>query len=313
MNFKIFSRYPLSEWSEKYLTKEEADQKKSPKTIIKYREVFGRLISLEGDFDLRKISDEFINNFKIKLNSIRNKGKPLSASRKNHFLTAMRNLLEYMRKEEGIEVYDYKKIIRYRVPIKEIVTLPMKDLIRLANAPSSKTFTGLRMRAALQTGMSTCLRISELLSLKISDLNFETGVVAVRTKGDKPHRVILNKASQEAIKAFLAIREDNNDFLFVTANQYSVNQWQIGDFQRSLHNLGKKLGFKINITSHLVNRKSIATHMFREGVPLGVIQAALNHSTSAVTTKFYLGNMAFEDLVKHHQRVMDIDFGQEQK
>lgn len=171
-----------------------------------------------------------------------------------------------------------------------------------------KTFTGLRMRAAIQTGMSTCLRVSELLSLKISDLNFETGIIAVRTKGDKPHRVILNQTAKDAIREYLAIRgEDGCPFLFVTANKNSVKKWMVNDCQRSLRKLGRKLGFKINITPHLIFRRSIATHMFKENVPLGVIQSALNHSSSSVTTRFYLGNMAFEDVKKHHDRVMNFD------
>lgn len=312
MNINIFSKHlMLSDCSKRYLNKEEADLTKSKKTIEKYREVFSRIIKLFGDIDLKKIDDEFITNMKVKLNSITTRGKPLSASRKNHILTVIRNLLEYLQKEEGIATYDYKKIVKYKVPTKEITYLPMNDLCRLAEAPSNKTFTGLRMRAAIKTGMSTCLRISELLSLKISDLN-EGGIVAVRTKGNKSHRVILNKASQDAIKAFLAARgNDECPFIFVTANKKSVKQWQANDFQRSLRNLGKKLGFNINITTHLINRRSIATHWFKEGVPLGVIQAALNHSSSSVTTKFYLGNMAFEDVIKHHKRVMDIDFSQE--
>ena len=85
----------------------------------------------------------------------------------------------------------------------------------------------------------------------------------------------------------------------------------MNDLERGLRNLGKKLGFKINVTPHLIARRSVATLMFKEGVPLGVIQKFLNHSSSQVTTKFYIGNLDFEEVQKHHAKIMNFDIGKE--
>jgi integrase/recombinase XerD len=302
MVFSFSKKLKLLECFKRYFAKLSADSLLSPRTIEKYLEVAKRIVDILGDISIKKLDGKIIQGLKIHLNQ-----RNLSSSRKNHFLIVIRNLLQFLCEEEGLKVFDFRRIVKYKVPQKEVKYLSKEELLKLVNAPKKTIYTGLRMIAALWTIISTSLRVSELLSIKKKDINFETGILSTRTKGDKPHQAVLNQEAKKAIREYLAVRNDDNEYLFVTANKNKINQWSVGDFQRSLRNLGKKLGFKINITPHLVGRKSVATLMYKEGVPLGVIQAQLNHSSSQVTTKFYIGNLAFQDVLKHHKRVMNFD------
>ncbi|MFZ2193165.1 MAG: tyrosine-type recombinase/integrase [Candidatus Moraniibacteriota bacterium] len=306
MNFLFSKKLNLSECLKRFFAKAEADAILASKTIQKYKEVAGMLIRTLGDINIKKINEMTVIELKQKLNQ-----RNLSASRKNHFLVVLKSILIQCEKE-GIKVFDPIKVTKFTVPQKEVSYLTKEQLITLASAPSNKTITGLRMRAVIQTAISTGCRVSELLGLNKSQIDFETSsVVSIRTKGNRPHQIIFNPASQMAIQEYLEIRGDDNcDALFATINANNIGRLQVNDLQRGLRNLGKKLGFKINVTPHLIARRSVATLMFKEGVPLGVIQKFLNHSSSQVTTKFYIGNLDFEEVKKHHKAIMDfnVDF-----
>jgi integrase/recombinase XerD len=286
----------------------KADCLLSSGTIEKYEEVSRQLIFKLDNMNVRKIGNFTIDDLKTTLNNVKNKkGKSLSPSRKNHYLVVLKNLLKYLIDYENIKVYNPELIKKYKIPQKEVSYLTREELIRLSNAPNSKNITGLRMRVAIKSIISTGCRVSELLNLNIDDINFKTGIASIRTKGDKPHQVIFNQESLSAISEYLKLRNDNCEALFATANSSNPKRWQVNDFQRSLRNLGHKLGFKISITPHLIGRRSTATLMYKEGVPLGIIQKFLNHSSAQVTTKFYIGNLDFDEVRKYHKEVMNFD------
>lgn len=303
MNFLFSKKLNISECLKRLFTKMEAEAILAKRTVEKYKEVAGMLVKLIGDINIKRIGDSTITELKQKLNQ-----RNLSSSRKNHFLVILKSVLTYCR-QEGIKVFDPAKIKKFRVPQKEVSYLTKEQLMALASAPNDKTLTGLRMRAIIQTMISTGCRVSELLGLNKDQINFsETDTVSIRTKGNKPHQIIFNSASQNAIKEYLEMRGDDNcEALFATINMNSKKRLQVNDLQRGLRNLGKKMGFKINITPHLIARRSTATLMFQEGVPLGVIQKFLNHSSSQVTTKFYIGSLDFAEVQKHHKVIMDFD------
>ncbi|MGW8185372.1 MAG: tyrosine-type recombinase/integrase [Candidatus Moraniibacteriota bacterium] len=295
------NKYKLSECLKRFFAKAEADAILAPRTIQKYKEVAGMLIKTLGDINIKKINEMTVIELKQKLNQ-----RNLSASRKNHFLIIVKSVLAQCIRE-GLKVFDPVKITKFTVPQKEVSYLTKEQLIILASAPSNKTITGLRMRAIIQSLISTGCRVSELLGLNKNQIDFEiSAVVSIRTKGNRPHQIIFNPASQLAIQEYLEMRGDDNcDALFATINASKCNRLQVNDLQRGLRNLGKKLGFKINVTPHLIARRSVATLMFKEGVPLGVIQKFLNHSSSQVTTRFYIGNLDFEEVKKHHKVIMN--------
>ena len=303
MNLPFSKKFNISECLDRMFAKIEADAVLALGTVEKYKEVASVLVRLLGDVNIKSINDKTVISLKQKLNQ-----KGLGSSRKNHILIILKKVLSYCQ-QEGTKVFDSEKITKFKVSQKEVSFLTKKELIKLSLAPSDKTITGLRMRAIIQTFISTGVRVSELCNLNKDQLNFtETDVVSIRTKGNKPHQIIFNLASQRTINDYLVKRgEDDCEALFVTINTNNRKRLQINDLQRGLRSLGKKLEFKINVTPHLVARRSVATLMFKEGVPLGVIQRFLNHSSSQVTTKFYIGNLDFEEVKKHHKAIMNFD------
>lgn len=95
MNFLFSKKLNISECLKRYFAWVEADGLLSPNSVSKYKEVSQRLITILGDIDVRKIDGHTITNLKQQLNN-----KQLSASRKNHHLVVLKNLLKYLAEEE---------------------------------------------------------------------------------------------------------------------------------------------------------------------------------------------------------------------
>lgn len=95
MNFFNRKKHKLSECFERYFIWIEADGLLSKNSVEKYKEISQRLTSILRDMDVRKIDGHTVTELKKYLNS-----KELSASRKNHFLVVMKNLLKYLAEEE---------------------------------------------------------------------------------------------------------------------------------------------------------------------------------------------------------------------
>jgi len=95
MNFIFSNKLKLSECFKRYFVWVEADSLLSQKSVNKYKEVSKGLVVLLSDIDVRKIDGHTITNLKQQLNI-----KQLSASRRNHFLVVLKNLLKYLAEEE---------------------------------------------------------------------------------------------------------------------------------------------------------------------------------------------------------------------
>lgn len=292
----------LSVSLESYFSRMEADSLLAKNTIEKYKEVARMLLSLLGDIDIRYIDDITVTGLKQKLNKV-----GLSPSRKNHYLIVLRGLLEFLR-EQGNKV-GTPKITKYPVPTKQVEFLTKEELMNLISSLEERTITQIRLKAVFLALLSTGARITELLSLDRDNVDFSTGIASMITKGNKPHRVIFNDSALKYIQMYLAKRNDSYPALFATIKGEERNRLSANDVERKLRQLGKKLGMRLNLRPHLL-RKSAATLMYREGVSIGIVQSFLNHSSPAVTAKFYLGNLGFEDVKTNHQRVMNFDWTQ---
>lgn len=274
----------------------EADSLLAKSTIEKYREVARMLLSLLGDIDPRFIDDSIITGLKQKLNRA-----GLSPSRKNHHLIVLKGLLEFLR-EQGNKVGS-PKITKYPVPTKQVEFLTREEIVKLISSLEERTTTQLRIKALVLSLISTGARITELLSLDKDDVDFSTGIASMTTKGNKAHRVIFNDSALKYIQMYLTKRNDSYPALFATIKGNERNRLSSNDVERKLRQIGKKLGMRLNLRPHLL-RKSASMLLYREGVPLGVIQTFLNHSSSQVTAKYYIGNLGFEDVITNHERVM---------
>jgi len=107
-----------------------------------------------------------------------------------------------------MKVYDYNLIKKFRVPAKQINILDKDGLQKLINSMEEHTLSKLRLKTAVICLISSGCRVSELLKLNISDVDFQTGKAQVVAKGGKMHTLIFNELAITYIKKYLAMRID---------------------------------------------------------------------------------------------------------
>jgi integrase/recombinase XerD len=169
--------------------------------------------------------------------------------------------------------------------------LRLEDVERLLNQPDSKTATGLRDRGMLEVLYSTGLRVSELVSLRVGDLDSEAGCVRCIGKGDKERIVPVGRKALAMVDKYLhearpellrQAKVTNATALFVNCRGVALSRvgvWKI------LSAYGRRAGLRVALTPHML-RHSFATHLLERGADLRSVQLMLGHADIS-TTQIY--------------------------
>ena len=170
--------------------------------------------------------------------------------------------------------------------------LRAEEINKLLEAPNLSTPLGLRDRAMIEILYSTGLRVSELLNLRISDIDMRVGCVRCIGKGDKERLVPIGRKAIEAVEQYLAHGRPkfarpsspppHNQVLILTSAGRRLSRvgiWKI------MHNYGVRLGLRGRLTPHKL-RHSFATHLLEGGADLRSVQLMLGHADIS-TTQIY--------------------------
>lgn len=194
-------------------------------------------------------------------------------------------VFEDYRKDFPMELIEVPKVGR-KLPD----TLATSEIDALIAAIDLSTPEGERNRAMLETLYSCGLRVSELISLKISDLFFEEGFIKVTGKGNKERFVPIGSNTakyislyQKTIRIHLKIQKGFEDTLFLNRRGKQLTRAMIFTI---IKDLAEKIGLQKVISPHTF-RHSFATHLLENGADLRSIQLMLGHE-SITTTEVYM-------------------------
>jgi len=105
-----------------------------------------------------------------------------------------------------MKIYDYNLIKKFKIPVKQVITLNKGELQKLIDSISEINISRLRLKAAVLCLISTGCRVSELLKLNVEDVDLKLGKAQVVAKGGKMHTLIFNDLAVSYIKKYLAMR-----------------------------------------------------------------------------------------------------------
>lgn len=169
-------------------------------------------------------------------------------------------------------------------------TLSEKEINQLIEAIDLSTPEGERNRAILETLYGCGLRVSELTTLKLSDLFFEEDFIKVTGKGNKQRFVPISAINKKYINIYrneirvhLNIQKGYEDTLFLNRRGKQLTRAMIFTIVKKL---AEKIGLQKNISPHTF-RHSFATHLLENGADLRAIQQMLGHE-SITTTEVYM-------------------------
>lgn len=255
-----------------------------------------------GSVDLRKISDRSVRSFldhladqKISLRSIQRK------------VTAIRVLFRFLQAKSYVDHSPVDKIKTPRLQVSLPDVFSIQEVEMLLKSPDRGATLGQRDAAMLELMYSCGLRVTELLDLELSSINWNDNTLVVTGKRSKERWVPMGKYASAALKTYLEkarpqlMKGRYHDSVFV--NNRGLRLTRQG-FWKILKAYAAKLGFKKQIHPHIL-RHSFASHMLERGADLRSIQELLGHSDIA-TTQIYTQVNAQKlrsDYEKFHPRV----------
>ncbi|WP_022854076.1 site-specific tyrosine recombinase XerD [Thermodesulfatator atlanticus] len=285
-----------------YLSVLAVEKGYSAKTIEAYAADLNDFIAFLEEQGLSRIEEAKAPHVLLYLAKLREKG--LSAETVARRLSALRNFFRYLVLEHGLSESPFELIEGPKLSRKLPIVLSRQEVERLLNAPDLKTPIGLRDKAMLEVLYATGLRVSELIGLKMFDVNLEVGFVRVLGKGEKERLVPLGEVAKDALKTYLArgrpkllAKRLDEAHIFLNRRGRPLTRqrfWQIIKAYAAKSGLNPK-----EISPHVL-RHSFATHLLEGGADLRTVQMMLGHA-SLSTTQIYT-HVQVETLRKVHEK-----------
>ena len=214
--------------------------------------------------------------------------RKLSARSQARRLVALRQLFRFFKGERIIAVDPTEDVDLPRFGRKLPDFLSVSEIDRLLAAPDRRTPRGGRDAAMIETLYATGLRVSELVKLRLRDLNFDAGYLMALGKGRKERLVPVGEAALDAIRGYIeTVRAGfaggrTTDTLFLTHHGRAMTRQ---GFWKLLGRYAVAAGIRKRISPHKL-RHSFATHLVERGADLRAVQAMLGHADIG-TTEIY--------------------------
>lgn len=270
--------------------------KKSYQNDLKVYQLF---LNHQGICTVDKISTKDIESF-LKMRALEKEKTTTIA----HNLTVIKNFHLYMYRTKVVVEDVAEGISRPKLQKKIPKVVSIEDIDKLLDIRLDTQFD-YRNKAMIELMYGTGLRVSELISLDVHDIDFVNCVIRICGKGNKERIVPLGEYSIYYLQLYL---EKRNDMLKTSVcnalflNNHGKRMTRQGFF-KNLKNILKSQGLDENISPHTL-RHSFATHLLKRGADLRSIQELLGHSDIA-TTKIYThvsDDKVSMDYKKYHPR-----------
>ena len=216
-------------------------------------------------------------------------------------ISALKRFFLYWVKEKAIAVTPLLSIAQPKIAQSLPKTLTEQEVEALLDAPDTDDALGLRDKAMLELLYATGLRVTELVGMRIEQINLRQAVVLVKGKGGKERLVPMGEEALHWIEQFLKVGRSQlikhaTDFVFPSKRGVGMTR------QTFWHRI-KHYAILANVTSPLsphTLRHAFATHLLNHGADLRVVQMMLGHSDLS-TTQIYT-HVASERLKSLHQQ-----------
>ena len=254
----------------------------SVNSVSSYLSDLAKLAGTYKDKSPEELSGEDLSAF------IAQQATAISKRSQSRLISALKSFFGFMEIEGRIQVnpadtIDPPKISRH-IP----VVLSVEEIDRIMNSVDLSEPEGQRNRAILEVLYSCGLRVSELISLRISDLFFDESFIRVIGKGDKQRLVPIGEPAMQAVQLYLSqtrrayVSKKAEDILFLNRRGGKLSRQMIFLMIKSQC---EKAGITKEISPHTF-RHSFATHLVENGADLRAVQQMLGHE-SIITTEIY--------------------------
>lgn len=265
------------------------DKKLSDNTLQSYKRDINQYESYveEKQINYIKVDEKSIKEY---LEYLQNIGKKPSTVSRN--LASIRSFYQYLVRTKVVLQDPTNNIQAPKIEKRVPSILTAKEVELLLDQPQDVDLKGIRDKAMLEFAYATGMRVTEIISLNIEDVNLEENYVVCKT-GSRQRNIPLGTLSAKALKDYIEearpylIKDDSVKSLFVNINGKRLTRqgfWKIVKFYKEQAHITKE------ITPHVL-RHSFATHLLQNGADLKAIQTMLGHSDISSTQVY----MQFQD------------------
>ncbi len=276
----------MDEHLQRYLDHLKVERGLSPNTLAAYGTDLGhfyQFLSKKKIASLEKVLSPQILDYLMALSDASMKARSLS----RHLIT-LRGFFRFLLKEEMISKDPTAMMDIPKGGRKLPNFLTLEEVDKILGLVAEETLEGIRNRAMLEVLYATGLRVSELVSLLVDDLNLQKGFLKTYGKGSKERIVPIGQSASKFLQDYLVSSRESlrkgrtTQALFLTRRGKGMTRqmfWNI--IKSSAH----KAGIKKAVSPHTL-RHSFATHLIQRGADLRSVQTMLGHSDIS-TTQIY--------------------------
>ncbi len=240
--------------------------------------------------DLDRVTELDVLTFIV---ALRNQG--LSERSVARLQATLRNLYRFLIAEKLLTENPLEAVESPKLTKKLPRVLSENEVEGLLNQPDPSTPSGLRDKAMLEFLYATGLRVSEMISLRLDQVNLEVGCVRVSGKGGRERIVPIGEVAQSFLSAYLnegrsqILRGRDSPFVFVTPRTKRMTRQA---FWKIIKKYGLMAGIRGNLTPHTL-RHCFASHLLDRGADLRSVQTLLGH-VDISTTQIYTPRLSGE-------------------
>ena len=268
---------------EKYLKNERKYPDTTISSYLNDLKIYTNFLNRHKNIDYKTISKEEI---RILLKEETDYGE--SKSSIYRMLSALRHLYSFLETNSIVDNNPFKSIRNPKKDKKLPNFLQYEELTTIINSISLDTPLNIRNRLIIELLYASGIRVSELVNLKIKDINFDTREIRVLGKGSKERITFYGEYCEEILNLYLdnardeLLKKNNNDYLIL--NKYG-NKITTRGIEIIINKLIDELSIKHHISPHVL-RHTFATDLLNNGADLKSVQELLGHS-SLSTTEIY--------------------------
>lgn len=230
----------------------------------------------------------------------------VKASSSSRILSTLRRFYRYQIRENTIQEDPCSHVLSPKLGRPLPKSLSETDVEALLEAPDTNKPLGLRDRAMLETLYATGLRVSELVGLRIDEINLSVGVLRIIGKGSKERLVPIGEQATDWIERYLSlgrsalIKQNVSDAVFVTNRGGAMTRQA---FWHLIKKYAVIAGIQNTLSPHTL-RHAFATHLLNHGADLRSIQMLLGHSDLSTTQIYtHVARQRLQSMhAEHHPR-----------
>ena len=239
-------------------------------------------LETKGTAKLQDITPTLLNSYILYLER-----KGFSASTVSRNIASMRAFFHYAFGKHILEKDPTDQIKGPHIEKKAPGILTPEEAVRLLNQPLAGTPKGIRDKAMLELLYATGVRVTELVHIKLGDMNLNMNYLICRFEG-KERVIPFGQAAKEALERYLdgprraLLKDGDTDYVFVNCSGGPMSRQ---GFWKLIKQYAQKAGIQEDITPHTL-RHSFAAHMVHNGADLKAVQEMMGHSDIS-TTQIY--------------------------